>query len=336
MQTQRAHLIPRIAIVGAGLAGLACASRLRAAGLQPTLFDKSRGPAGRMSTRRGEGWQCDHGAQYFTARDPQFRAEVDRWQQAGVAAAWSPRLHIIGPEAGHRPEAGLERFVGLPGMTAPARWLAQGLDLRLEQAVQGLCRTQQGWQLQLDGASAGPFDAVLLALPAPQAAALLDAATTAPALLQAAATPMRACWALMLGYAQPLGLEFDAAFVNAGPLRWLARDSSKPGRPAGETWLLHANAAWSEAHLEAAPEQVSALLLQAFVALGGDPQPSRQTAHRWRYADQAQALQSGCVWQAGERLGLAGDWLSGGKVEGAWISGRRLAEALLDGWEPAA
>ncbi|MFY9458131.1 MAG: FAD-dependent oxidoreductase, partial [Aquabacterium commune] len=55
-----------VAVVGAGLAGLSCAQALRSAGLQVTVLDKSRGVAGRMSTRRGEGWQADHGAQYFT------------------------------------------------------------------------------------------------------------------------------------------------------------------------------------------------------------------------------------------------------------------------------
>ena len=65
----------RIAIVGAGVAGLACARALADAGLHVQIFEKSRGVSGRMSTRRGELGQCDHGAQYFTARDPAFRAQ---------------------------------------------------------------------------------------------------------------------------------------------------------------------------------------------------------------------------------------------------------------------
>ena len=96
---------PTIAIIGAGISGLSCASQLQQAGINVTLFDKSRGTGGRMSTRRGEGWQCDHGAQYFTARDPAFRAEVARWQAAGVAAPWQPRLAVFGGEDEHQPDA---------------------------------------------------------------------------------------------------------------------------------------------------------------------------------------------------------------------------------------
>jgi predicted NAD/FAD-dependent oxidoreductase len=56
-----------------------------------------------MSTRRGDDWQCDHGAQYFTARDPDFRAEVARWQALGVAAVWQPRLEVFGGADLHTP-----------------------------------------------------------------------------------------------------------------------------------------------------------------------------------------------------------------------------------------
>ena len=51
-----------VAIVGAGLSGLSCAHALQAQGVKVTVFDKSRGVSGRMSTRRGDGWQADHGA----------------------------------------------------------------------------------------------------------------------------------------------------------------------------------------------------------------------------------------------------------------------------------
>lgn len=318
-----------IAIIGAGIAGLSCAIQLQQAGLKVTLFDKSRGPSGRMSTRRGDDWQCDHGAQYFTARDPAFRSEVARWQAAGVAAPWQPQLAILGGLNDHQPDLGLERFVGTPRMTAPARLLAEGLDLQLQHTVTALIREQAGWQIETleNGRLAACFDALLLAVPAPQAAPLL--APVAPAMAaKAAQTPMRGSWALMLRYAQRPDLPFEAAFVNEGPLRWVARNSSKPGRDGDETWLLHASAEWSEAHIEETPEVVAEILLAAFAKLGG-PAPSAWTAHRWRYADSAPALTDECDWDANLQLGLCGDWINGGKVEGAWLSGRALGQQLV-------
>ena len=319
---------PAVAIIGAGIAGLSCANQLQQAGIKVTLFDKSRGPGGRMSTRRGECWQCDHGAQYFTAHDPAFRTEVARWRAAGVAASWQPRLAVFGSEDEHQPDAGLERFVGVPRMTAPARLLADRLNVRLQATASALIPEGGRWRLETreSGLTPTSYDAVLLAVPAPQALPLLQAFSGELAALAAQAV-MRSSWALMLRYAQRPALDFDAAFVNRGPLRWIARDTSKPGRAGEETWLLHATAEWSEAHIEDAVETVAATLLGAFADLGA-PAPLTWTAHRWRYADSAPALAQECVWDAGVRIGLCGDWLNGGKVEGAWLGGRALGQRV--------
>lgn len=318
-----------VAVIGAGIAGLSCATALQEAGLRVTVFDKSGGAAGRMSTRRGGNWQCDHGAQYFTARHPDFRAEVARWVHAGVAALWNPRLQVLGGNGDHVPDESLERFVGMPRMTAPARFLADKLALTPEARILELQRRADGWHLRSaeQGWQDQPFDAVLLAIPAPQALPLLE--QPAPELAAVAATAaMRGCWALMLQFSAPEGLPFDAAFINQGALRWMARDSSKPGRAGPESWLLHASAEWSEAHLELPAEAVAAELLRAYRGLGGSA-PEAWTAHRWRYADTAQDLDQGCVWHPAGKLGLCGDWLNGGKVEGAWRSGMLLAQAAL-------
>lgn len=354
----------RVAVIGAGLAGLSCAQALQAGGLAVAVFDKSRGVSGRMSTRRGEGWQADHGAQYFTAREPAFVEEVERWRAAGVAATWSPRLAVLGGEratsdTGRGPRDGADprvsRLVGVPRMTSPAQWLADGLarpagglppaHVALNHTVQRLMPQGGGWCLQTaeHGLLPEVFSAVLLAVPAPQAVPLL--ADVAPELAaRAEAARMRGCWSLMLRFEGVVDLPFDAAFVNSGPLRWVARDSSKPSRPGaspGDTWVLHASAEWSEAHIEDTPEQATEALLTAFAHWGG-PRPASATAHRWRHADTAPDTDSEAMpdvlappawWRAagpqGPGLGVCGDWVRAGRVEGAWLSGRALAKGLL-------
>lgn len=320
---------PHVAIIGAGIAGVSCAAALQQGGLEVSLFEKSRGPAGRMSTRRGDDWQCDHGAQYFTARHPAFVAELTRWIQAGVARQWNPRLRVLGGASSRSPDPAVERFVGIPQMTAPARHMAEALTISPQTHVLELKRRTAGWQLRSaeHGWLTQCFDAVLVAMPAPQAVTLLEQPAPELAALAGSAT-MRGCWALMLRYPTELDLPFDAAFVNEGPLRWIARDSSKPGRRGPETWLLHASAEWSEEHLEVDPSAVTDELVRAFSRLGGAASQA-WTSHRWRYADTAPSINRGCVWHAGDGIGLCGDWLNGGKVEGAWLSGRQLASQVL-------
>ncbi len=184
-----------------------------------------------------------------------------------------------------------------------------------------VCSAERGWLEPR-------FSAVLLAVPAPQVAPLFK--QLAPVLFALAdSAVMRGSWALMLRFAAPIDLTFDAAFVNQEPLRWISSNNSKPGRNGEETWLLHPRPESSEAHPEDDPERVAAALLYAFGQLGGPAAPQDWTAHRWRYPDTEQPLDEGCAWRSDIGVGLCGDWLDGGKLEGAWLSGRALAEHVL-------
>lgn len=321
------------AVIGAGISGLSCATLLKQAGFNVTVFDKSRGPSGRMSTRLGDGWQCDHGAQYFTARDPEFYTEVMRWKKAGVAELWDARLQVTDgvtfTDKNTLKDAQVARFVGVPHNTSPAKFLAESLVLKTNTTVQELELSSNSWRIKSAeyGWHEQCFDAVVLALPAPQVVPLL-ALPSPPLANIASAVKMRGCWALMLRFSTLLDLPFDGLFVNKAPLSWVARNSSKPKREGEETWILHASAEWSEAHIEDKPESAAAAMIVAFLELGG-VLPQAWTAHRWRYAEAVAYLDCGFVWDANAKIGLCGDWLNGGKVQGAWLSGKKLAEQLI-------
>lgn len=316
----------RIAVVGAGIAGLGCARELSARGHELRIFDKARGPGGRTSTRRSEHGGFDHGAQYFTARDPGFAAAAAGWEAAGVVAPWTGR--IVGLRAGEASAAPSEsvRRVGVPRMSALAGHLAEGLDLSCGVRIAELRSGAGSWELEdEDGQSRGGFDAVVVATPAEQAVPLL---APAPELAQrAASAELAPCLAVMAGWEQRLEVAFDGAFVEDAPLAWVARDSSKPGRGPGERWVLHASAEWSLDHLEQEPSTWSAALLEAFgVALGQRiPEPSHLQGHRWRHARATRPLEPRWLWDPSLRIGACGDWCGGTKVEAAWRSGVGLA-----------
>lgn len=321
--------IERIAVIGAGISGLCCAKTLSDNGMAVEVFDKSRRPSGRMSTRRGDGWQCDHGAQYFTARDPLFRAEVEDWIDKGAAAVWSPRIVALDKHGRSTKEERVTRYVGTPRMTSPARLVAEDLALATNHTVCGLRMDQGRWQIAFaeDLPVRDGFDTIVLAMPSPQAAMLL--APVSPELHEiASGARMTACWAMMCRFDEPLPLDFDAAFVNSGLLRWVARDSHKPGRSGGETWLLHASDEWSEKFVNASPEAAAKAMIDAFVEIGG-MQATDWSVQRWRYANVSAEAGPGFAWDDERMLGLCGDWLNGGKVEGAWLSGRALAQRIL-------
>lgn len=319
----------RIAVIGAGLAGLVCAQRLRDAGATVVVLDKGRRPGGRMATRVVDGDAFDHGAQYFTARDAHFREAVDRWMVAGVVAPWEATLVTL--EGGRiSPAPAAERFVGVPAMNAVAAHLAGDLPLRPSTRVEALARRSGRWAIRLAGGIELPtVDVVVLALPPPQAALLLPEASDLTAAL--GTVTLAPCQAVMAAYDRALPVDFDAAFVRDDVLAWAARNGSKPGRPAAECWVLHATPGWSAVHVEDDPHRVARALLARFATcVGGSlPAPRRALVHRWRYALPTQAWTDPCLFDPATGLGACGDWCGGAKIESAFTSGHALADRLL-------
>jgi predicted NAD/FAD-dependent oxidoreductase len=318
-----------VAVVGAGISGLACARALAERGVLPTVFEKSLAAGGRAAARMTELGGFDHGVQYFTVRDGDFAAALAPLLAAGQIAPWMARFRT-------QTDENSERFVGVPSMQALGAGLALGIDVRYDQRVTRLERVYTSrpprWSLNRVGYDAeahdlevteGLFDALVIALPPEDTLALLE---FAPALARRIKNVrMRPCWALMLGFAEPLNTPFDAAALAGPRLSWIARDSSKPGRRPGERWVAHASAAWSEEHLKDDPEDVRAKLLKAFHEVTATrAQPIHAVVHRWRYSLVENPLAEGFVWDAQQRVGACGDWCSGARVESAFLSGSSL------------
>ncbi|WP_019591704.1 NAD(P)/FAD-dependent oxidoreductase [Thioalkalivibrio sp. ALE20] len=307
----------RIAIIGAGISGLAAARQLHDAGHDCLVLEKSRGLGGRMATRHTDGLSFDHGAQYFTARGTDFRHQVLAWQNQGAVAAW-----------------GADRYVGRPDMTAPAGALAAPLEVRRNSRVERLRRCDGAWHLQVESTPEnagleGPFDAVLLALPAPQAAELSATAATGFAAL--AGVRYAPCIALMAAVEGSTDLDETSCELSGQPLSWVARNGTKPGRNAeSETLVAHAGPDWSREHIQQDPDQLAHPLLTALRPLLGSARLLHHQVHRWLYARVEQAAGRPCLWDAGQRLGACGDWALGPRVEAAFDSGRALADAVLE------
>lgn len=319
-----------VAIIGAGMSGLSAASALQQTGVQVSLFDKSRGSGGRMSSKRTTAGTFDMGTQYFTARDPAFTAAVDDWLEAGWVAVWQPRLFRYDEQGLQPSEDQQQRFVGSPRMTALSRGLLGNIPLHSNTRIAQLQRQDQQWLLlDTQGKTYGPFDQVIVAVPPAQAAPLL---ASAPQLAKPAIqSSMEPGWAVSLSFPYPLELPMDAVFVRSGPLDWIARDASKPGRAAAENWVLQSTPDWCAEHLDDDPEQVALTLVAAMAKVLGQtlPAPSFQHAHHWLYARPRESADWGALAAPDKGLYVCGDWCLGGRLEAAWLSGQHAAKALL-------
>lgn len=356
-RTARPALNPTqpIAIVGAGIAGAAALRTITDQSLPAIAFDKGRGPGGRASTRResiaNTNTFFDHGAQYFTARDPRFRRFVQSWVQDNIAQPWTATTVTIS-NTGTHPSPTAERFVGTGGTNALVKHLTANQPVRFGKRVTAITGSPGHYTLTLDDNSTqGPFHHLIIALPAPQAAELLR--PIAPNLADLAShANMLPCWTLMLALDAPSSIPYHAAKVQsttpsanptANPIAWFARENSKPGRPATpECWTIQATPAWSQANLERPAEEVAQDLLAAFRSLTNLPDsitPLHAAAHRWRYARAADALSpaiaqsplyaEGALHDPARNITLCGDWLLGPRIECAFLSGCAAAGRIM-------
>lgn len=329
-------------IIGAGLAGLVCARVLGSRGHRVTVFDKGRAPGGRMcATRRAGGGHADHGARAFLVHDERFARQIRRWAQQDLVAPWNPELVAINaPGMARSLSSRVTRYVGTPTMHAPVRDLASSLgptvELRPGVRIERVHRAGTAWAVSDDEGASEAFDAVAVALPAPQAAGLL---TEIPHLhAVASAVPMTPCWAVTASFGERLPIPFDAANISiggrhahAGVLAWADRESSKPGRSPDECWVLHAGDEWTRDHMDDDHDSVGASMLGAFFdAAGiGPVTASEVRAHRWRYAFPVAPLCDGCLFDEHLMIGACGDWCMGSRLEGAFLSGLAMAGRLL-------
>ena len=341
-----------VLVVGAGIAGLSCASALAGAGRRVIVVDKARGVGGRCATRRftaaaGEhpSQPVDHGLAFLHGGDPDFLAAVEAAAAyPGDLVEWPVLVEGTGRPCQPRAYSRFERRLALrSGLTTFAKHLAQGLELRLETralaVAPGAVTTEHGVIHAPD---------IVLALPAPQTLALLGGLPPGPE-IEATAELLGLmvtvpCLTLVVGYpSERASPAWDILYPEDGPLTLVAHDSRKRTHPRCHALVLQATPRWSRAHLDEPAEAWSAALLAAAGPGLGLP-PTDELAfvypQRWRYArlDGPSQLAGPLLLHVDDerRLGLAGEAFGlGGGAQAAWLSGQELARRLLQDPAPA-
>jgi predicted NAD/FAD-dependent oxidoreductase len=323
-----------VVVIGAGICGLLAAKTLTASGHRVTVLDKGRGLGGRLATRRIDEGVFDHGAQYFTARDPGFRVLVQQWLEAGIIRPWATGFAL---SDGKFKQDGEQRYCAVSGMTGLAKHLATGLDIRLQAKVDTLAVHERGWKINVENGESVTSRALLLTPPVPQSLQLLSAGSIAlpeplrTELEQIAYAPCLALMVLLDGPSlvpAPGGLWFPGE-----PISWMADNQRKGISPsAGASLTIHTGQDYARRNWDRPHEEVAKELLEVAAPwLGGVP--VRSQVHRWRYSIPTRLHPERWVsLEDPAPLVLAGDAFGGPRIEGAALSGlaaaARLAEVL--------
>lgn len=320
----------RIGVIGAGPAGLMAARTLADHSMHVTVFDKGRGPGGRTSTRLFEEGSVDHGAPFLRFTDERLKPWAQAWARRGLIARFLGRIHPDSDAADFS-----EQWTGVPGMRALAQHLATDLRVHTSTRIERLKRDGDQWTLMAEGGdSYGPFDHVIVALPARQAAALLSGVS--PTMLQQlSSVEMQPVWTTMLAFDSPLEVDWDAASRLSGELDLVIRNTIKPERIGLDTWVIHASPDWSTARIEREAEDIESELLKAFRGATGQDLPtiSWKRTHRWRFARTARGTLDESLFDAAKNVSACGDWATCGRDEHARMCG--VETALLSGMAAA-
>ncbi|HEY9732857.1 MAG TPA: FAD-dependent oxidoreductase [Drouetiella sp.] len=322
-----------VAVIGAGLSGLVCAHLLEVAGVNVTVFDKGRFPGGRLASRNRDQHCFDYGAQYFTARSANFNNFLNSSTISEAVAKWTGRFgKVVGGTITEDSDVE-ERFVGLPRMRSIADALAATLDCKLSHRVSELSKTDSGkWRVKGElhhSASKeqffiGDFDLLVLSMPPAQAQQLHKFSGLSGVVISP-------CFALLLSFDERIKFNWDGVKIDDEVVSWIARDSSKPGRPDGERWVVHASPHWSERNYHLKDSEIEKHMFEKFASLTGINLPSVcfSKLHKWKFARTVTPLGEECIYDPSTSIVYCGDWCIGARMEGAYLSGSAAAKKVM-------
>ncbi len=322
----------KIAIIGSGISGLAAARTLKKIA-DITIFEKSRGIGGRISTRRANPFTFDHGAQYFLVKNADFKSFVSPYIKSGVVKRWDAYFKEFdeGKVISERQwDHSFAHYVGAPSMNAFCKSLSNGLNIINNIRVQEVSNSNNGLKLFDENQGLlGTFDWVLSTIPSKQAIQILP--SDSMIIEGISAIKMSACFTLMLGFEKNPNLGFDAAMIHNEIISWVSVNSSKPDRNSNNfSLVIQSTNTWADKNLAMEKNAVKKKMIkEASSILKTDLNEAvHKEVHGWHFAN-ASKRDLGVFIDHNMQIAACGDWCIHGRVESAYLSGKELAENVI-------
>ncbi len=321
----------KIAIVGAGLTGITIAQTLNKF-FTVTVFEKSRGVGGRMATRYCDGFEFDHGAQYFTAKSELFNEFIKPLIHCEIITRWNARFVELNSKEILNTKfwgVSLPHYVGKPSMNRMCQYLANDLNVHLNTKIKTI-KLDNGWRLyDEEDNDLGIYDWLIVTAPAEQSLQLMPISFKYIQNLRT--IKMQSCYSLMLGFEINPQINFDAALVRNSDISWVSVNSSKPGRPDKPTLLINSTNDWAEANMNTERKIIIKHLFNEFErVLDLDlPHAKCEILHYWRYANIGLQTNKDVFVDFEQQLAACGDWCIQGRVESAFLAALNVANQIL-------
>ena len=323
----------KIAIIGTGISGLTCAHYLKELA-DITLFEKSRGVGGRISTRRADPFCFDHGAQYFTAQSKEFKTFIKPLLKQEIIVPWHSRFVAFQKyNVAKRLSTSIDDkyYIGVPSMSSIGKYLVDGLDIRLSTHISNVDLNRNRWTLTTkSGERHDGFDWVIVTAPAPQTIELMPSVFKFYDELDD--YEMTSCVSLMLGFEKPLNLSFDCAKITDSDIEWISVNSNKPGRNDHYSLLVQASTHWVDQHLNDGREAIlKHLSKETSLTIEKDLSKAvHKDIHIWRFSRGYNQQKSHILVDKKSKLAACGDWCVGSDVESAFTSAFNVSRVIKE------
>ena len=311
-------------VVGAGMAGLAAARVLSGAGLKPLVLEKNAECGGRLATARLGGGFVDVGAQFFTARSPEFISQTEKQEHNGSLSLRFEK-DFMGT---------MERCLYAPGgMAELARLMMEGLEVKTGIAVMGFQSENNVWKIRLGNGEICFTRSLILTPPYPVLRPWLESVwPKIPNEDQQALENIRYLPCLCLA------VELDGPSAIASPgyalmphadINWVTDNRSK-GLSQSTVLTVLASPEFSEQNFNEPESAITAALIERLGSLiPSETRMMHAALYRWPYSRVAQDFGKPFYRIPGlPPLYLAGDGFAGARVEGAFTSGFEAGNAL--------
>ena len=310
---------------------------LSKAGFLVTLYEKKK-IGGRISTYENEKYSFDVGAQYFTIRNKEFSEFLTEFKEKNIIKEWKSNNYSFEKENKFlkKNEENIKRYVGVPNQYSIINQIEKNLTKNISIKKKEILKVEFGedrkWRVY-SNESEEIFDFVIFAGLAPEIIRNISKDCFEQYEEKLSLVEISACECLMISFKTSLNIELDSCFINnSDKISWISKENSKPNRSSNkndhECWVIHSTKNFKSKNpiIELYDEFIRILtIFDDKIKF----EPIFKEIYSWEYAAVPKSLNEGYFFDTSKNFGICGDWCSGSRVEGAFISAYQLSDHLI-------
>ena len=314
-------------ILGSGVSGSTVANLLSKK-RSVHVFDKARGPGGRASNKRfKKNLSFDHGVQYISPKSKLFiqftkklvkNKVLKTWDENHLDFTFEKKTHAI-------------KYIGKKANNDLVKYNLKGIKQSFGSPIVKINFKKKFWEILLKDKSKYQFKSLIITCPFPQLKKLAKKYLDKKILNLN--VKMQPNITVMVALKNQKELPISSIKFDDDTLAWAANENSKKRFKSNTNlWTLQATLKWSKKTINKYKNDSAIMrqLTSKFINLTGlDKHKIIHTRiHGWKYSYNYEKTSVLSYWNKKYRLGVCGDWLSGPKVENAWLSANDLVKKI--------